>query len=438
MEGPILATRFGSRPDGESGSRMIGARRYLAIMCGLFAIALIALLVWGLSGRDHFGAIDRSGDTSWFQNYYSLTRREIQDKDIFFHNIGSSVAHAREADIVLLGHSVVLGGIRDELLQEFRKDTGVKIFNMALGGVPSGQFIKRAIRKWNIKPKLWIINADDQGARFFSPDIHDYGRFATTAGDIAKTTRLKGWQTVAARNMRWRLQAMLARALPEAYAKTIFERFPAPPTYRSVLRGSVNYDEVPAYSATDHRIMKVTRDQNCHSDAEEAAVAKSYLKAIGQRVVLVLMPHEVYCPTRVRELAANLGLETIITPNVDYSTSEGVHLDFNGAFAYTRFFLDALPKTKAFKETFGEIPTAVHGDAIDICYENTSKAGHFLSLRSDGATRDLVVGAGQTLRERGDARGMLCQFDKPFGREICPNPMQQSWLACPSAAQARK
>jgi hypothetical protein len=56
------------------------------------------------------------------------------------------------------------------------------------------------------------------------------------------------------------------------------------------------------------------------------------------------------CPQRVQEIADALKIETIIPPNINYTTIDQAHLDKQGATEFTVFFLQALEQTEAFKK----------------------------------------------------------------------------------------
>jgi hypothetical protein len=75
----------------------------LAILC-----CGIAIVAWGMLGeRDHFASAPLEGSADWFENYEGLVTRQMQDRDVFYHNIGHSIENARKADIIILGHSVL-------------------------------------------------------------------------------------------------------------------------------------------------------------------------------------------------------------------------------------------------------------------------------------------------------------------------------------------
>jgi hypothetical protein len=82
--------------------------RYLGCMALAILCLCVAIFAWGTSGeRDHFASTPLRGSADWYKNYEGLVTRQMQDRDIFFHNVGNSIEYARKADIIVLGHSVL-------------------------------------------------------------------------------------------------------------------------------------------------------------------------------------------------------------------------------------------------------------------------------------------------------------------------------------------
>jgi hypothetical protein len=94
-----------------------GSRYWLA-----FAVTVVFIFVAGAAsvyapGQDHFASIPLHGDGSWYYNYE--LGYQIQDEDIFYHDIGHSIENVRKADIVFLGWSKVLFGIDWRAFDDF-------------------------------------------------------------------------------------------------------------------------------------------------------------------------------------------------------------------------------------------------------------------------------------------------------------------------------
>jgi hypothetical protein len=157
-------------------------------------------------GIDHFAALPLNGDYSWYLDFGGRHVPEIQDLDLFYHNIGHSIEAARKADIVLLGPSFVAYALDPELLRQFGNRHRIKIYNMAFIGMRSGEFSRQVIKRWDLHPKIWIINVDDQFAHFFSPSLTLTLGPQSSPISAVTYSRLRGWLVVASRNMRWRIE----------------------------------------------------------------------------------------------------------------------------------------------------------------------------------------------------------------------------------------
>ena len=321
------------------------SRRYLAIIAGIGAalvfVALMAVL-WNSSkigALNDLSALPFRGDDLWYRDIGGRKVPEIQDQDLFYHNIGPSIAEVKKADIVILGPSFVLYALDAEQLKAFSAKYGVKIYDMAFLGIRSGEFSRRIIEKWGIRPKLWIINVDDQIEPFFTTSL-DMWWFRSSSFPIPSASygRVRAWLNVFRRNMRWRVEDLLA-ASPDASF------------YRRVDNGTMYLDGNHRYSATDNPVIVLSRDQDCHASPSTIDVGRKYLADIGGHTIFTLMPHTQYCPQQARELAEALGVEAILSPSWRYTSVDGGgHLDHHGAAAFTEYFLSALERSRAFRE----------------------------------------------------------------------------------------
>jgi hypothetical protein len=328
--------------------------RYLAVIVTTLATIAGAALAWGFSGGDHFAALPLHGDRSWYRDFGGRTKPEIQDMDLFYHNVGESITNAREADVVVLGPSFVVYALDRGLLKAFETRHGIKIYDMAFIGIRGGEFSRRIIKRWNIRPKLWIINADDQFIHFFSSSLDLTLGPKMTSIPPATYGRLKGMLNIAGRNMRWRLEDEWAwLSAPASYSPDLG-------IYRRVDDGSVYLDLNPSYVAADNRTMPFERDPACHTNAETIKTAREYLADIGGRAILTLVPHSQYCPQQASELAQALGVEAIVPPNLGYTTVDGGgHLDHRGSVTFTEYFLTALEQSETFRNV---LPSPSHAE----------------------------------------------------------------------------
>jgi hypothetical protein len=336
-------------------------KRYLTIVALTLAsaVALVFVQVLNLEhldsrgGADHFAAVPLNEDYSWYLNFGGRNVPEIQDLDLYYHNIGHSIDEAKQADIVLLGPSFVAYALDPTLLREFGERHRIKIYNMAFIGVRSGEFSRQIIERWGLHPKLWIINVDDQFEHFFNPSLTlTIGPRSTP---IAATNygRLRGWLNVASRNIRWRIETYWAHWSTGAPLE-------APGIYRRTNDGAAYLDFNPRYRAADNSVLHVDRDQNCHTTEAVIKQGRTFLTDVGGKVEFMLVPHSQYCPQQARELGQALGVETLLAPpNLPVTTVDGGgHLDHNGAVIFTTNLLSSLERSNTFRTLFSTQPEA--------------------------------------------------------------------------------
>ncbi len=283
-------------------------------------------------GQDHPGAISLNGDSSWYMSFRT-DGQEIQDNDVLFYDIGRSIENLRQADIVILGHSMVLFALDWRMIEEFSRKHGVRIFNMGVaGGSGVGDFLLRTIRKHAIHPFLFVINADDLG-----------GNFLQRVDGAKGYSHWQALKNVVRRNFRWRMENRLSRLIPWITKRGV--------SYRSARHGNWFLGLWPLYNDRQPRIfINNTREPDCHATEKDFDEASRYLNALGDNhVVLTLIPYLRSCRPRVREIAERVGVPFI---DVDWhgmtTVDAGDHLDAGGAMLFTAEFLRQLEQMPLF------------------------------------------------------------------------------------------
>ena len=351
-------SRAGTHTDSADDSgNVVRPTKYVAAMIGSAIFSLVGLVGFALlispplSTSDHLGQIPLDDDYRLYRNYGDWMGREIQDRDIFYHGVGQSIENARKADIILLGHSMVLWGFDSAKLREFENKYGVRIYNMGSAGDASGEFLRRVIVRWDLHPKLWIVNADDKAGNFFDIALEDQGGSGpSSAAHVVQYGRLRGYFNVVSRNLRWRIQQYLAERLPDDVRKSLFPG-PALQLWRNIETGDWFLERMPRYlEPQKNPPITVTRDQQCPATAAEIDKARAFFRSVKGNAALMLIPYYAFCPLRVRQIADALQLDAIIPPTADYTSGDGGgHLDHDGAKAYTTFFLSQLERLSSFR-----------------------------------------------------------------------------------------
>ena len=326
-------------------------RRYLGCLLGLTAAMLGGLGVWlAAQGGDHFGAISRAADRAWYRNFGGDSVTEIQDQDLFYHHIGRSIDHVRQADVIILGSSLVSFAVDQAIMRErLEQRYGLKFYNMAFVGIASGEFVRQIANKYHIRPRLWIVNADDGGGggNFFHRNLmRSFGADARQIPSI-RLSRFGAYYEVLRRNLRWRLEDAtrdVRRSFAAPRANAI------PPFERDDRTGAADMRAFPRFLADGNPGVKMTRDPDCHTTPDVIANAREFVRSLGAPVVMTLVPNFHGCRTQVRDVADAIGVEVAMTARTDYSSWDGGgHLDHRGAADFTLDLVSALEKTSAFQ-----------------------------------------------------------------------------------------
>lgn len=317
-----------------------------AVFCSVFAYSYFA------QGLDHVTAIPSPEGGAWYQDLGGLKVTEIQDQDLFFHNIGSSIEHVKRADIIILGSSLASFGFNNATLEAMiEKRYGLKVYNMAFVGVAGGEFAKQIIKKHQLKPKLWIINADDGGGggNFFSRSMVRAFSADVKVIPASESSRPKAYFNVLRRNIRWRIESLrktpfFSYFFPSSGSPLI------PMFYRNAATGEADMRAFPNYLAENNEEVKPTR-ADCHTSEEVIEIAREYVSAIGGKVVLTVIPNIHACSQQAREIAQALGIEVAIPSKTAYSSwDKGGHLDKKGSIQMTEDIALALTETQTFKD----------------------------------------------------------------------------------------
>ncbi|WP_316225673.1 hypothetical protein [Bradyrhizobium sp. SZCCHNS3052] len=346
-------TEQSGRAGYEAGNDDLGRAggRYLASVLGLVAAMLGGVSLWlAAQGGDHFSAISRAGDRSWYRNFGGDSVTEIQDQDLFYHGIGRSIDNARQADVIILGSSLVSFALDETVMRErLEQPYGLKFYNMAFVGVASGEFARQIALKYHLHPRLWILNADDGGGggNFFHRNLTRAFGADVRPIPSTKLSRYGATYEIIRRNLRWRFEDVTR---PWRQALTGPRSGPLPRFDRDDRTGAADMSTFPRFLADGNPGVKMTRDPDCHTTPDVIANARDLVQSLGAPVVLTLVPNFHGCLTQVREIAAALGVETALPARTDYSSWDGGgHLDARGAADFTRDLVGALEKTRAFQ-----------------------------------------------------------------------------------------
>jgi len=326
---------------------------FLVIFLQSILITSIFLFIFYRNDLDHLTAISQGRNSEWYKDLGGFNVSEIQDQDLFYHNIGKSINSAKKADIIILGSSLASFGFNSSVLNEkITKPFGLKVYNMSFVGVASGEFAKRIALKFELHPRLWIINADDGGGggNFFSRSV--IRNFCADTKTISATehNRLQAFFDVVRRNLLWRIEDLVSHFRLHSVDRSSSQSL-IPEFYRNYQTGEVDMSAFPKYLSLDNPNVYISRPQDCHSQSEVINIAKQFTESIGSRMVLSLVPNIHSCSQQAKEIADSLGVELLLPSHNNYSSwDKGGHLDLIGSIKFTQDFVGRLIQSKTFKD----------------------------------------------------------------------------------------
>lgn len=329
--------------------------RYLIILVVVFALVMIVATggsISGSGGLPYYGAWYRPPDNSWHLSYFTSkdNRRVSLDHDIYYYGIGSSIQNAKKADILILGHSLVLFGLDWKVAERFSRDTGLTLFNMAFASEPKSLFSRDIIMKYNLRPKVLLVHLflfyPRHGEYFLSIESPQYSDHARNA---KSSNLLKSLKTVLAANVQFRLDNYLSCFKSFVPYKAFLEK-PFSLAYRSSKTGFWYNDNSALGKFWPERLTLHQEDVQtspCPAKCDEIALAKDFVREMsdrGTKVVFFLVPCR--CLQSTTQIASAVGVPSImpILDGLSFYDGVGGHLSEQGAIRYSKHFFDELKR----------------------------------------------------------------------------------------------
>lgn len=269
--------------------------------------------------------------------YFFVHGRQPElSQSILYHDIGDSITHARQADVLFIGDSRMPVGLRGEFLLPNADALGIRLFSLGMGHVERVRFAMDLIRKHDIRPKVLIA----VGGPHIYRDV--YSEMSQQAIQMSKWDAIKHqfeatpW---------WNLQFRLHHLVPKI--EFFRDRFqPGYIYYRSSHTGwwypSLEWSgKYPVRYAEEY--------ENYEDYLPIAHELHQELKRRGTLLVLTIVP---YGSTRIGHLAylsKKLNIPVVLPEVEDLRTSDGSHLTRESARRYSHAFWTefiALPEVR--------------------------------------------------------------------------------------------
>ena len=265
-------------------------------------------------------------DSTW---YLAFKDGPQLDHYVLFHGLGRSIESARAADILVLGSSRTQFGLPDAPLRAFERRHGVKIFHLGFGFSEPNAFPLEIIEKFDLRPKLVIVNADG----------FTTARESTMAAEVRSKSR-------------WRAAMILFESFASSevmpWLTTAIPRFVAPLPKPYLLRSTVTGSWRPVH--WPHRDTPFS-DNPFPVDLEtwlpEARRFKEAMDRRGARIILTCIPAnpELCNPERTRELARRLGVAAIVPWPPRLKMNDRYHLCQASGERFANAFLHELARS---------------------------------------------------------------------------------------------
>ena len=303
---------------GEARALLAGIAAFLTLFAGGSLLMRVARLP---AQPTLVARADPPGGAAYYLGY----SRGGVDEYALYHDLDGAAAAVRRADVLFLGSSRAMFALPRETLAPFFARRGLRFYVLAFGYNESNVLPEAIIRRYDLRPRLVIVNADP----FFTDEPSAFARrvLSETAFDARKFR----FETVAADEVRRRLH----RLVP------YFEI--AGPNrdwvwFRSREDGTTH---VAAADGVPSRVRPSAELPG--ADARLVATASRFrdeMAARGAAIVLTAVPPR--ASGAAEGIASTLGVPFLDPPLRRLRTLDGSHLDLPSARAYSEALLAEL------------------------------------------------------------------------------------------------
>lgn len=305
-----------------------------------FVLSFVALgaatHAWWVSGRHGLRPMDisdASPPAARASYYLASDKGGHVDHHVLYHGTDAgATANLRGSDVLLLGSSRLLFALTRQDLRSFFPRHGLTYYMLAFGHREHDDFPLAIIRRFDLRPRLVIVNAD----RFFVGDRSDWAD--RVVGDAYFDAWKLSFEAEAAHAVRRVLHDWWPH-LPDALRGT--REFIA---YRS--REDGTWVVATSFAGLGAPMAPASTDAADPDTTwlQHARAFKAEIEARGGRLVLCQVPAPNASPASARWLAEQLGVP-LVAPRLDgLSTVDGSHLSRESAARFAEaFFRDLDP-----------------------------------------------------------------------------------------------
>jgi hypothetical protein len=298
---------------------------------------------WGVRHVTALGFADRRAPSVEYPDGSWYPALQGEDEYVLFHGVGPSIAHARRADIMILGNSRTQFAFPSPALRAFEARHGVLVFSMGFPFAESYLFPLQIIRKFDLRPRIVIVNVDG----FFADDESPFARKVRTDGRWAA--------------MRVLFESRVSALVAPLWSR-VFPSFVEPPSSFYLLRSSTHGAWLPMnWPHRDKTCREPVDRGTLHRWRRSALLFKEEMARRRARIVLTCIPSTAAecTPEIARQIAALLHVAAVVPSVGALSTGDGSHLCPGSARRYARAFLadlEQLDEMRAISRHDGTAP----------------------------------------------------------------------------------
>ena len=303
--------------------------KYLALL----AIGMLVAFVIGTVGPmtvENLGCRSTGYDADHFLAYCDSPKYASYEHGAFLYGVeASAVINIRHADVLFLGNSKMQAAFSTKMATDYFNSMNVRYFLMGFGYAEESKYTFAILKRWNIAPKVLVINADPFFSEWLSPPAREAleGRAEYLWRLILKAAFQRVHRTIC---------FVASGVCPES----------VPAIFRSSKDGAWNW--IGLYKAdkavpVDRSAQLITTETQFREAKDIGEKFLNHLRMDRRCVVLTGAPNsQLDSPAIAATVAASLNTESILPPSDGLATLDGAHLNPASAERWSGQFLEAL------------------------------------------------------------------------------------------------
>jgi hypothetical protein len=255
---------------------------------------------------------------------------------LYFGTDPVALDHLRRADVLLLGNSRLMFAARPDVLDAFFAARGLRYYILGFGFREADRFPLAIIEKFDLRPKLVVVNADG----FF---LHSYSDFARA---VMKSNAIGAWQFRQEAETGHEVRRAVHRLVPnwvDLFGRPGFPWRRELIIYRSRTNGAWQLSPwEPGTAPVSER--HLGQPPLASREREAARGFKAVLDRRGTALVLTYVPTPRPLAGGPALFAELLGVPLVAAHPPRLLTEDGDHLDEPSAFAWSEAFVRELER----------------------------------------------------------------------------------------------